>query len=45
VPPGIDPSSPQKWRAFHDEFLSYGGPPIPLVRRQMMGPNDTGSLF
>jgi hypothetical protein len=22
---------------FHDEFLGYGGPPIPLVRRQMMG--------
>jgi len=25
------------WKAFHDEFLSYGGPPIPLVRQQMMG--------
>ncbi len=25
------------WKAFHDEFLSFGGPPIPLVRRQMMG--------
>lgn len=25
------------WRAFHDQFLSYGGPPIPLVRQQMMG--------
>jgi uncharacterized protein (DUF885 family) len=25
------------WKAFHDQFLSYGGPPIPLVRRQMMG--------
>ena len=24
-------------KAFHDEFLSYGGPPIPLVRREMMG--------
>jgi uncharacterized protein DUF885 len=24
------------WKAFHDRFLSYGGPPIPLVRRQMM---------
>ena len=20
------------WREFHDEFLSYGGPPIPLFR-------------
>ena len=25
------------WRDFHDQFLSYGGPPIPLVRQQMMG--------
>jgi len=25
------------WRDFHDQFLSYGGPPIPLVRAQMMG--------
>ncbi len=25
------------WKAFHDMFLSFGGPPIPLVRRQMMG--------
>jgi uncharacterized protein (DUF885 family) len=24
------------WKAFHDGFLSYGGPPIPLVRAQMM---------
>ena len=27
----------QAWKAFHDGFLSYGGPPIPLVRQQMMG--------
>ena len=26
-----------KWQAFHDQFLSYGGPPIPLVRAAMMG--------
>ncbi len=25
------------WREFHDQFLSFGGPPIPLVREQMMG--------
>jgi len=25
------------WKAFHDEFLSYGGPPIPLVRQAMLG--------
>ncbi|MEP7243047.1 MAG: DUF885 domain-containing protein [Gammaproteobacteria bacterium] len=36
--------SPQRWQAFHDKFLSYGGPPIPLVRREMMGA-DGGSLF
>jgi len=31
------------WQAFHDQFLSYGGPPIPLVRKAMVG--DGGSLF
>jgi hypothetical protein len=25
------------WRAFHDQLLSYGGPPLPLVRRAMLG--------
>jgi uncharacterized protein (DUF885 family) len=25
------------WHDFHDEFLSYGGPPIPLLRREMVG--------
>ncbi|MEQ1619305.1 MAG: DUF885 domain-containing protein [Terricaulis sp.] len=25
------------WKAFHDQFLTYGGPPIPLVRARMMG--------
>ena len=33
----------QAWKAFHDAFLSYGGPPIPLVRRAMLG-NDTPAL-
>lgn len=32
------------WREFHDQFLSYGGPPIPMVRTAMMG-TDSGSLF
>jgi Bacterial protein of unknown function (DUF885) len=32
------------WRAFHDRFLSYGGPPIPLVREQMLGTAE-GDLF
>jgi uncharacterized protein (DUF885 family) len=25
------------WKEFHDRFLSYGGPPIPMVRRRMVG--------
>jgi uncharacterized protein (DUF885 family) len=33
------------WKQFHDAFLSYGGPPIPLVRKAMMGPDDKGPLF
>jgi hypothetical protein len=33
------------WKEFHDEFLKYGGPPIPLIRRAMMGPEDKASLF
>lgn len=33
------------WKQFHDQFLSYGGPPIPLVRKAMMGSDDKGSLF
>jgi uncharacterized protein (DUF885 family) len=32
------------WQQFNDEFLSYGGPPVPLVRAQMLkGP--AGELF
>jgi hypothetical protein len=34
----------QAWQAFHDEFLKYGGPPIPIVRRAMLD-KETGSLF
>jgi hypothetical protein len=37
----VDPKT--YWHDFHDRFLSYGGPPIPMVRRAMVG--DTGSLF
>ena len=25
------------WKEFHDQFLSFGGPPIPLVRTAMLG--------
>jgi hypothetical protein len=31
------------WHDFHDKFLSYGGPPIPLLRKEMMG--ATGDLL
>jgi hypothetical protein len=30
------------WREFHDTFLGYGAPPIPLIRATMVG---DGSLF
>jgi uncharacterized protein (DUF885 family) len=25
------------WKPFHDQFLTYGGPPLPMVRRMMLG--------
>jgi hypothetical protein len=31
------------WHDFHDKFLSYGGPPIPLLRKEMVG--DGGTLL
>jgi len=31
------------WKDFHDKFLAYGGPPIPMIRKAMVG--DAGSLF
>ncbi len=34
----------EAWQSFHDEFLKYGGPPVPLVRKAMLE-NDKGSLF
>jgi len=33
----------EAWKQFHDEFLSFGGPPIPLLRKAML--NDTEHLF
>jgi uncharacterized protein (DUF885 family) len=33
------------WREFHDTFLGYGGPPIPLVRKQMMGEAEPLAVF
>ncbi len=31
------------WHDFHDKFLSYGGPPIPLLRKELVG--EEGSLL
>jgi hypothetical protein len=32
----------EAWREFHDEFLSYGNPPIPLLREKMLGEGYDG---
>jgi Bacterial protein of unknown function (DUF885) len=32
-----------RWHEFHDKFLSYGGPPIPLLRKELVG--EEGSLL
>jgi hypothetical protein len=28
------------WQAFHDELLSHGSPPLPVVRKVMLGPDS-----
>ena len=33
------------WKPFHDAFLAYGGPPIPLVRQAMMGEPTAKAVF
>jgi len=33
------------WKQFHDTFLSYGGPPVPLVRQAMMGEATPRTVF
>ena len=33
------------WKQFHDEFLSYGGPPIPMVRKAMMKEAEARAVF
>lgn len=40
---GGNPDDQALWHDFHDQFLSYGGPPIPLVRSAMLG--EGGSLL
>ena len=32
----------EAWGRFHDRFLSYGAPAIPLIREQMLGPDYDG---
>jgi uncharacterized protein (DUF885 family) len=32
----------EAWGKFHDQFLSYGQPPIPLIRQQMLGDDHDG---
>ena len=32
------------WKEFHDHFLAFGGPPIPLLRRAML-PDDRGPIL
>ena len=32
----------EAWGEFHDRFLSYGRPPIPLVRKELLGTNYDG---
>ena len=36
---------PNALKAFHDQFLSYGGPPIPLVRQAMMQEPAAKAVF
>lgn len=33
------------WKQFHDRFLSFGGPPIPLVRQAMMEEATPRAVF
>lgn len=33
------------WRVFHDAFLSFGGPPIPLIRREMLKESAPHAVF
>lgn len=33
------------WKPFHNAFLSYGGPPIPLVRQAMMREDSPHAVF
>jgi hypothetical protein len=32
----------EAWGKYHDEFLSFGSPPVPLIRQQMLGDDYAG---
>ena len=32
----------EAWGRFHDQFLSYGSPPVPLIRKEMLEENYSG---
>ena len=34
----------ESWGRFHDQFLSYGSPPIPLIRKQMLEDGYDGDM-
>ncbi len=34
----------EAWGKYHDQFLSYGSPPIPLIREQMLGDEYDGDV-
>ncbi len=34
----------EAWGSFHDRFLSFGGPPVPMVRARMLGDNAGPAL-
>lgn len=35
----------EAWKEFHEEFLSLGSAPLPVLREAMMGPGDSDSLL
>ena len=40
-----DKGGRKAWKAFHDSFLGYGGPPIPLVRQAIMKEKEPKAVF
>jgi uncharacterized protein (DUF885 family) len=34
-----------RWKAFHDTFLGFGGPPIPMVRQAMLNEPTAKAVF